>query len=180
IGAVNCMVDITDRKKMEEALAKSEELFVSFMDNLPGFAWIKDEEGRYVYMNQYFQETFQVKLAACLGKRDGAIFPADTADQFVENDRRVKLTQQILHTIETFRLEDRIHYGLVRKFPIVNKETGEYRVGGISIDVTDRLKAENQVLESLERVRTLSQRLDAVREDERSQIARELHDELGV
>ena len=180
IGAVNCMVDITDRKKMEEALTKSEEQFVSFMDNLPGFAWMKDEHGRYAFMNQYFQETFHVNPATCRGKTDGEIFSPDTAEQFVENDRRVKATQQVLQTIETFRLNDGLHYGLVRKFPIANKETGELRIGGISIDITDRMRAEEQLQDTLDRVRTLSQRLDAVREEERSQIARDLHDELGV
>jgi PAS domain S-box-containing protein len=180
IGAVNCMVDITDRKKMEEALTKSEEQFVSFMDNLPGFAWMKDEHGKYAFMNQYFQETFHVNPATCRGKTDGEIFSPDTAEQFAENDRRVKATQQVLQTIETFRLNDGLHYGLVRKFPIANKETGELRIGGISIDITDRIRAEEQLQDTVDRVRTLSQRLDAVREEERSQIARDLHDELGV
>ncbi len=180
VGAVNCMLDITERKRMEEALAESEEQFASFMDNLPGFAWIKDETGRYVYMNRYFQDTFRVNLAECRGKTDGEIFPSETAAQFVDNERSVVLTRKVLHTIETFRLEDGMHYGLVRKFPIVNKETGALWVGGISIDITDRKRAEEQLQDTLDRIRTLSQRLEAVREEERSRIARELHDELGV
>ncbi|MGQ0696161.1 MAG: PAS domain S-box protein, partial [Nitrospiraceae bacterium] len=180
VGAVNCMVDITERKRMEEALSKSEEQFASFMNNLPGFAWIKDETGRYVYMNNYFLETFCMEKAQLLGKTDGELFPPDTASQFVENDRRVMTTREILHTVETFRLNDGIHHGLVRKFPIVNKETGEFWVGGVSIDITERERAEEQLHETLDRVRTLSQRLNAVREEERTQVARELHDELGV
>jgi signal transduction histidine kinase len=45
---------------------------------------------------------------------------------------------------------------------------------------SERKRAENQLQRSFELLRTLSQRLDVVREEERTRIARELHDELGV
>jgi len=34
--------DIEDRKRAEDALRESEERFAAFMDNLPGYAWMKD------------------------------------------------------------------------------------------------------------------------------------------
>lgn len=54
------------------------------------------------------------------------------------------------------------------------------RLLGSHIDITGRKRAEEQLQDTLDRVRTLSQRLEAVREEERTRIARELHDELGV
>ncbi len=47
-------------------------------------------------------------------------------------------------------------------------------------DITERREAQGQLQATLERLRTLSQRLQGVREEERTRIARELHDELGV
>jgi PAS domain S-box-containing protein len=47
-------------------------------------------------------------------------------------------------------------------------------------DVTERKCAQRQLEQSLSRTRELSRRLEAVREEERSRIAREIHDELGV
>jgi len=47
-------------------------------------------------------------------------------------------------------------------------------------DITERKRAEGQFREMLDRIRKLSQRLEAVREEERTRIAHELHDELGV
>ena len=44
--------DIDDRKRAEEALQDSEERFVRFMQHLPGLAWIKDAQGRYIYANE--------------------------------------------------------------------------------------------------------------------------------
>ena len=59
------------------------------------------------------------------------------------------------------------------------QERGEI-VGAVVVfkDTTDR--AEEQLQDSLRRLRKLSGRLEGVREEERGRIARELHDELGV
>ncbi len=46
-------------------------------------------------------------------------------------------------------------------------------------DITERKKAEQDLLESKRRLQELSAFLQQVREDERTRIARELHDELG-
>ncbi len=46
-------------------------------------------------------------------------------------------------------------------------------------DITLRVSAENQLKESLEQLRILSGHLQAVREEERTRVAREVHDELG-
>lgn len=50
---------------------------------------------------------------------------------------------------------------------------------GIQRDVTDRHLAKEQLLASREQLRALASRLEKVREEERTGIAREIHDELG-
>jgi two-component system, NarL family, sensor histidine kinase UhpB len=51
-------------------------------------------------------------------------------------------------------------------------------VGGIS-DVTQRRQAEKKLEQSHRQLRALSARLESLREEERTRIAREIHDELG-
>jgi len=46
-------------------------------------------------------------------------------------------------------------------------------------DITDRKQAEEQLKTSLEQLRQLSLHMESVREEERTNIAREIHDELG-
>jgi len=46
-------------------------------------------------------------------------------------------------------------------------------------DVTERKKAEEQLSQSYEQIRSLSEHLGSIREEERKYIAREIHDELG-
>jgi PAS domain S-box-containing protein len=54
------------------------------------------------------------------------------------------------------------------------------RATGCSFDITQRKRAAEELQRTLDELRTLSRRLEVVREDERTRIARELHDELGV
>jgi signal transduction histidine kinase len=51
-------------------------------------------------------------------------------------------------------------------------------VGGMS-DVTARKQAEQKLAQTHRQLRALSARLESMREDERTRIAREIHDELG-
>src|SRR5438067_7351899 len=50
---------------------------------------------------------------------------------------------------------------------------------GIQRDITDRHRAAEEIAQSREELRALAARLESVREEERTRIARELHDELG-
>ncbi|MFO0775842.1 MAG: PAS domain-containing sensor histidine kinase [Nitrospiraceae bacterium] len=71
-------------------------------------------------------------------------------------------------------------------FPVEYSSTpireGGRVVGAVVVfrDITERHQAQSHLEDTLERLRTLSQRLQTVREEERARIARELHDELGV
>ena len=50
---------------------------------------------------------------------------------------------------------------------------------GIQRDVTDRIRAAEELEQSRAELRALAVRLQAIREEERTRIAREIHDELG-
>src|SRR5262249_25686374 len=62
------ILDVTDRKRIEEALRQSEQRFARFMQHLPGLAWIKDAQGRYVYVNDAAEAAFQRPRAELYGK----------------------------------------------------------------------------------------------------------------
>jgi PAS domain S-box-containing protein len=63
---------------------------------------------------------------------------------------------------------------------VMFNESGKpVRMHGIVLDITDRKKAEDNLKESYEQLRNLSQHLHSVREEDRTHIAREIHDELG-
>lgn len=54
-----------------------------------------------------------------------------------------------------------------------------WAVLGIANDITERIKVEKNLLQSQEQLRSLISHQDSVREEERTHIAREIHDEFG-
>lgn len=142
IGLVGVSRDITDHKLLEEQRSKSERLFASFMENLPGLAWIKDTNGRYVYLNGAFERAFNVKLSDWKSKTDFDVWPKAVADQFTTNDRRVLSTNAPILTVETAPQTDGVHASLVSKFPIPNEQGSPILVGGVAVDITERKQAE--------------------------------------
>lgn len=140
--------DITWRKRTEEALIASERRFTRFMQQLPGLAWIKDLEGRYVFVNDGAAKAFQLRPEELLGKTDEQVFAPATAAQFKDNDRRALDSASGLETIETLDWADGTHYSLVSKFPIPDSEGQPVMVGGIAVDITERIRAEKALQEA--------------------------------
>lgn len=135
--------DITARKRAEEELQASQQLFARFMENLPGLAWMKDLQGRYVYVNAAGAEAFRSSPEALYGKQDSDIFPADTAAEYRENDQRALASEHGVLVVEKLEHEDGVlHHSLVSKFPVVDPDGRVIAVGGMAIDITERTRAE--------------------------------------
>lgn len=125
------------------ALGESEQRFARFMQHLPGLAWIKDCEGRYVYVNDAAEKAFRTPRAELYGKTDREIFPPETAEQFQQNDRLALSLAAGGQTIETLEHADgAVHHSIVSKFPIPGPAGENAMIGGMAIDITDRIRAE--------------------------------------
>jgi PAS domain S-box-containing protein len=136
-------------REATEALYASEERFTRFMQSLPGLTWIKDTGGRYVYANDSALRAYQKGPEELYGLTDADILPEDTAAEFMENDQRALLEPAGLQLIETMRQKDGLlHSSLVSKFPIPARDGTPSLLGGIAIDITDRLRAEEELKEA--------------------------------
>src|SRR5258707_7919107 len=93
--------DITERRAAGEALRDSEERFARFMQHLPGLAWIKDAQGRYIYANDAAERAFRTPRRGLYGRTDEEIFPPETAAQFFQNDRRALEDGSGVQVVET-------------------------------------------------------------------------------
>ena len=155
-GFVAVITDVTERKRAEDALRASEQRFARFMQHLPGLAWIKDSQGRYVYANDAAEKAFCTPRADLYGKTDAEVFPPEIAARFSQNDQQAVASGSGVQVVETLEHEDgTLHYSLVTKFPIQRPDGEVAYVGGMAIDITDRKRAEEKVRHSEERFRSL-------------------------
>uniref|UniRef100_A0ACD5H1T5 PAS domain-containing protein n=1 Tax=Desertifilum tharense IPPAS B-1220 TaxID=1781255 RepID=A0ACD5H1T5_9CYAN len=119
-GFVVLVNDISDRKQTELALRESRALFESFMQHVPGCAYIKDEQGRYVYANAIGTRLTGRSLEELIGKTDFELLDAEYAQLFRDTDLEVLRTNQPVERLERFLHEDGEHMWMALKFPFVD------------------------------------------------------------
>jgi len=144
--------DLLEGIQAEAALRESEERFARFMQHLPGLAWIKDLEGRYVYANDAAALVFQIPCERLYGNTDDQIFPPEVAAQFKKNDQRVLASGTGVQVIETLTHKDGVlHHSLVSKFPILGLDGQPILIGGMAIDITEHKRLEDALRDREER-----------------------------
>jgi len=147
--------DLTARKQTEAALRESEERFQAFMNNSPVVAFIKDEEGRILYMNEVMEEKFQVNFEDMFGKTDYDWLPADVAEAVTAVDREVLATGKPRQLVELVpRPNGETYEWLVMKF-CIGASDGRKMLGGVAIDVSEQRRAERALQDSERHFREL-------------------------
>ena len=120
-------------------LRRTRRLFETFLDNSPGAEYLKDETGTYVYANRTNKTRF---ASGFVGKTDFDIFPKATAQQFREHDLAVLRDNRAHEFIEETDENDGLHTWLTVKFPVIDAD-GKRLIGGKSIDITEKQRAED-------------------------------------
>jgi PAS domain S-box-containing protein len=147
--------DITERKHAEAALQESEARFRSFMNNSATIAWMKDEQGRHVYISETFEKRHGAHMEDWQGKTDFEVWRHEVAEAFRRNDQDVLRSNQPMGIIEeTKDTEDHLTYWLNFKFPF-RDASGKRYIGGIGVDITERKEYERE-LEALATVSAAS------------------------
>jgi PAS domain S-box-containing protein len=149
----NIVEDITERKRIEGELTlqivrlrESETRLQAFLENSPNLIFLKDQEGRYLYVNKEMKRALRVDEEQIKGKRDDEVFSEEQAAAFQANDRLVLDAGVPMEFEEVALHADGQHTSIVQKFPLFNEEGGVYAIGGIVTDITERKRAERELL----------------------------------
>jgi hypothetical protein len=128
--------------------------------------------------NEAYARQYRVDLPELIGKTPAEFFAHDI--DAGKAGWRAMFDAGHLHTETDERRMDGTPVRIEGHYLCVYDERGRITGHlGIQRDITDRYLAAAEVAQSRAELRALAARLESVREEERTRIARELHDELG-
>ncbi len=137
--------DVTELKLKEEELVKSQNIFESFMQYNPALISLKDEDGKFIFVNQTCEELFLKSSAELKGKTIFDLFSAEEARQVIAHDTLAREKNTVVESVLTVTMPDgKIHHLLDYKFPIETSSGGKL-LGGIALDITERKLLEDEM-----------------------------------
>lgn len=152
----------------------------AILENIPDQAWLKDAASRYIQVNEAFMLACGLSREQILGRLPGDVWPAEWGDKYVDTDMAVVNSgQRMRYEEQRFSASGEVRWFDTIKTPIFDDQGKVVGTAGISREITDRKRTEQELRDSRAQLRELSAYLQSVREEERTRIARELHDELG-
>jgi signal transduction histidine kinase/CheY-like chemotaxis protein len=190
-------VDITERRRAEEAIKEREELLTAIYENAPLVLMLVDGQGRVRKVNKLAEQFANAPAADLLGRGAGEALGCPNVREDLQGcgfgphceNCGVRLT--ITDTLATGRSYQQVEVSLpfslegdAREVTFLMSSTrlsgqGEPRVLVTVQDISKRKQAEKGLQESRRRLRYLATQLLTAQERERARISRDLHDDLG-
>ncbi len=174
-----------ERRQALEALRANEKLLNGITSSLGEGIYVLNAEGKLVFMNPEAERLLGWTEVELLGKNVHRIIHAQNLDgtPLAESDCAIL---GVLRDGSVYKTDDEVFVRKDGSFIPVSYVATAITEGGKAVaavavfqDITQRKQAELDLLESRRQLRELTSYLQDVREEERTRIARELHDELG-
>lgn len=151
VKIIGSMRDITERKKVEEAIDRERRMLRTLIDNLPDPIYVQDKECRKVIANKADVENIGAeKESEVLGKSDIELFPGKIGKRGYADDLKVINTgKPIINLEEEFVSAKGVKRWLqTTKIPLLDKDGNITGLVGIGHDITERKRAEEELNQS--------------------------------
>jgi PAS domain S-box-containing protein len=143
---------------------RSREQLRTILDATTAVIYMKDAEGRYLFVNRQFGEVFGLERTEVLGKRDAEVLPEEAARVLHAHDLEVLERRAPLEVEEVIPARDSAHTYLSLKFPLLDAQGAPYGICCVATDITERKRADEalrRAREGAERERQLAETLRA-------------------
>lgn len=175
---VTALRDISERKRAEQTLRESELRFATIFHSSPAAVLLtRMNDSKIVEVNDAWEEVTGYASSEAVNHSGAEL------NLWVDLDKRNEMLKMV-HTEGRSRGEIQIRRksGEIRDLLLSSdlfELSGDQYMLSIAQDITENKQVEIDLRNSRDELRKLTNRLQTVREEERTSIAREVHDELG-
>ena len=136
--------DVTELNRLQRELELRAHYQQATLDNFPFLVWLKDQEGRFLAVNQPFaQACGQPDAQSLVGLTDQDIWPADLAHAYQADDQAVLASGQSCQAEERIESQGQRQWSETYKSPVIVNGQLMGTVG-YSRDITERKALEQQ------------------------------------
>lgn len=170
-----------DKRRVQEELRLSKERFNTLAKVSTVGIFLASADGFYLYVNERWSNITGLSYDHAFG--DGFLDAIHTHDRKrirTEWHRSVRERTPFHSEYRIFRESDKTELWVIgQALPEMNDDGTLAGFVGTITDITDRMHTEIEIDNSRKQLRALTVRLQNIREEERTHIAREIHDDLG-
>lgn len=145
VGVVGISHDVTDIRRTEEALRQSEQKLRAIVEHAVDPIYIKDLDGRYVTANPAAAMAFGISVPELVGRTDADFHDPETARDILEIDRRIVESGKPYTYAKPRRFPTGERAFMTTKVPYRAPDGSVIGLIGISRDITDRMRAEDEL-----------------------------------
>ncbi|MEN3323283.1 sigma 54-interacting transcriptional regulator [Mariniflexile soesokkakense] len=155
--------DITERKKAEELLIKSEKSLGNFINNIGDPFFVKDDQSRLLFVNDALCKIFNLTRADIIGKTLAEDVPPEEMESFLNIDKQVLSTGIENINEESLTIKGKKPLIISTKKTRFIDDSGKKYLICVIRDITDRKKAENKIAMANEQLIEANKELSALR-----------------
>jgi PAS domain S-box-containing protein len=138
---------------------RAREQLRTILDATTAVIYMKDADGRYLFVNRQYQDVFGLRRDEVLGRLDEELLPPEVARTLHGDDLRVLEARAPNELEEILAGRDGAHTYLSLKFPLLDPSGTPYGLCCVATDITERKRAE----EAIQRAREAAEREHALK-----------------
>lgn len=163
VRSIGMVLDVTERRNAEDALAREHAELQTIIDSVPAWIFYKDRENRFLRVNRAFAAMMGLSREQIEGKSLREFYPDSEVDAYWKDDLEVLASgRSKLGIIEPITVPGGNRWVQTDKIPYRNARGEAIGIIGLSLDITERKRAEEALERSLRRFELLSHTAEAL------------------